>query len=766
LTGRAVAAELAIATLFIALAIAMTWPLAMNLRTAIATPDDPLSTTWTIDWDYYATFHHASLFNANVFHPAKLSLAFGEHLYGIALMLFPLFAIGIAPLTIHNIAVLIGFAACGYAMFVLARSVTGSTVGAIVGGIAYAFVGFRFHHLGHLNIIWSFWLPLILWSLIRLARRATIGNAGILAITLLMNGLTSLHWLAFGTFAAGVTAIALGRDRRFWILVAASFGMAMLALLPFVIPYVRVAKMYGMTRSVAETLPNSAEWRDWTVPNLQSKLYGRHSPHQNYGHERTLFPGFTIYALAIVGLFFNRRDSRVSLVWIVIGALGARGLHGVLHTFLFEHIAGFRGMRMPVRWAMIAYVGLSVLVAAGVTVLVRNRRMLAIPIAAVMLFELRAAPIRYYLVPVEPRPLYDWIAKNSRGAIVELPMTQEAAYDYMWRATVHHRPLLNGVGSYLPPHYMDLLEMCSFLSPEFIDMLENMGCTTIIVHDGWLRRRTADTHQWLRDSVASGRLAFVRRFDAGPRPDYVFAITHNAHSPMPDLDAWSYSNVPIASVDRGPSPIVRGPLTISGWALAPAGVKRVNLRFANGRVVVRATRVVRPDVNALFPWYTHDPQAGFTATIDAGIRGDTDLQIEIVDNNGRTRRQSPFWFTWKRAVTPPHWNDAALDALLARLDAPRDAHERLANGTAAIEDFTSDLLTDREVESDEVFTRHILAVLLGDDRDARLANEYVEMLQHHTSREEVIARVLKSRQFAGAMTSSSTGIVPARPSSG
>jgi hypothetical protein len=829
--------ELAIAILFVCLAALMTWPLVIHLDTAIAQPDDPFVTTWALDWDYYATFHHASLFDANIFSPARYSLAFSEHMYGIAILFFPLFAAGVAPLTIHNLAMLLGFAACGYAMFLLTRWITGSIPSGIVAGIAFAFVGTRFHHLPHLSYVWAVWLPLILLAILIFARRPSVGTGAFVAATLVMNGLTALHWFVFGTAAAGITAIVLAfatnrqRDRRFWLLLAASFGIAMLVLLPFLLPYSRVAKLYGMRRYYADALPTSAAWRDWLIPNLQSKLYGRWSPGQNWGHERTLFPGFTVYGLAIAGLGIVRRtflDFAIAclaflaaigtmigdvglyrgnatplvlvallvavrcwirppfregvqfpigvwaaILWVVLGAAGARGLNGPLHTFLFTHFAAYRGIRMPVRWAMIAYVGLSVLAGFGMLVLLRERRRvtqaaITCLVCALMLFELRAAPIRWYLVPVDRRPLYEWLAKVPlNGSILELPLSQNAAYEYLWRATTHHHPLINGVSSYTPSTYDRLTNVYENdpIPDELLTTLENMRCSLIVVHAGWLRDRSAPIREWLQRGVQSQRLMFVRSFDAGIRADYVFAVmkTEPRASSWRDAsqnvtlflhsDGWTYVNTPIASVDRGPSAIVRGPLTVSGWALAPAGVAGVNLRFANGRTVVGTTRIDRPDVKALMPWYPHDPRPGFTQTIagpPANINGDTDMQVEIVDRAGHVRRQPPYWFSWHpRATTLPEWRPEKLDDLLRRLNVdPAREHVRIVNGTAAIQDFTAPLVTDANDETNHAFVERILTTLFGDPPSLWLKSKYLELLSTGTSRERVVEGILTSREFA------------------
>jgi hypothetical protein len=838
---RVVLREAAVVLLFLVLSVAMTWPLAANLDRAISDPGDPFVGSWVLDWDAYATAHALPLFQANAFFPAKDSLALSEHSYGIALPLLVLFRFGVAPLTVFNLAMLLGFASCGYFMYLLALWVTGSPHAAIAAGIIYAFIGIRFHHLPHVQYVWSMWLPIVLLALLRFVRLPRLSTAVVFAAALFINGLTNLHWWALGTAAAALTTVLLGivmrRDRRFWLLAAGAFAIANFALLPWLLPYAEVAEMYGLKRTYLEAYPNSAEWRDWLVPNLQNRLYGTLSARQQYGHERTLFPGFIAIALCVAALFWRKSmpsDSRwlkaldvaiavlllvtlvqafhgqttplvflaiaivvrccirmpawpalpapawAALAWIVIGAWGARGVRSAFHLFLFNHVSAFRGIRVPARWAMISYVGIALLAAVGLLLVIRHRGPLArnaitLAVCLGLLFELRAAPIRWYLVPLEPRPLYEWIATLPlRGGVLELPMTQSAAYEYMWRATVHHKPLINGVSSFIPPQYERLSSLYEAepIGDPFLDALESTPCSLVVVHSGWLRERNASVREWLRRAIDSGRLTFVRRFDAGTRADYVFAVQkvepfaatwRPPETPDPagrtplqncriflDRDGTTYSEAPIVSVDAGPTAVVRGKLTISGWALAETGIEHVNLRFDNGRMVLPTERFERPDVRADYPWYPTTIVAGWGKIIDApprGIDGDTDLQVEIVDGSGHVRRMPPFFFAWHRAAPRLPWNAAALDGLLQRLGAA-NAKARIVNGEAIVEDFTSPLLTDAEVETDEVFVRRVYAIVFGSDPDASAASRYVERLQRGTSRERVIEQMVRSKNFA------------------
>jgi hypothetical protein len=73
-------------------------------------------------WDYHQTFTDPlHLFNANIFYPLKYTLALVSS-YGIAMLSFPLYAIGLRPLTVHAIAEFLAFALNGYCAFRLGRT--------------------------------------------------------------------------------------------------------------------------------------------------------------------------------------------------------------------------------------------------------------------------------------------------------------------------------------------------------------------------------------------------------------------------------------------------------------------------------------------------------------------------------------------------------------------------------------------------------------------------------------------------------------------
>lgn len=306
---RRIARETAIFAFFLALSVAMTWPLAIRLTTALADLGDPLLVSWILDWVCHALTHAPfHLYQAPLYYPGHLSLAYSENLVGVGLLVLPFHLAGLTPIALHNIAMLLGFALSGYGAFVLARLLTGSASGSIVAGIIFAFVPFKFDHLSHLQIIWSGWLPLLLAGVIAYWRKPEKKIAAAMTGAFVMNGLTNVYYFLFGSVTAVLTIVLLAildprRERRFWTTLMASFLIGGVVLTPFLLPYRIVSKEYGMVRSEGEARSGSAIPDAWLVATPRSLVYGRLGPQELHRNEFQLFPGIFAILLATIGAF-------------------------------------------------------------------------------------------------------------------------------------------------------------------------------------------------------------------------------------------------------------------------------------------------------------------------------------------------------------------------------------------------------------------------------------------------------------------------------
>ena len=638
---------------FVALAMVMTWPLVMVLPRALAFPGDPYINTWILDWDWYATFHQPlSLFDANIFYPARYSLAYSENLFGIALLLFPLRALGVGPITAYNVAMLAGFALSGFSAYLLGRYLSGSAVAGICAGIFYAFVPFRFTHLSHVQHVWGGTIPLMLLALLRYRDRPTWRRAAVFGAAFLFNGLVNMHWLLFGSVAIVMT-IAILRPRI--VPLATALLVAALLLVPFIVPYLSAAKMYGMRRGWRETKGYSARASDWMVSNFHNHLY---APLRNpsIDPERWLFPGALSLLVSIAAVRTrHRRHLALSLAWILLGFFGSLGLHFVLHRFLFLHVPGFRGIRVPARWAMIAYAGLSMTIALAVAALAEKRVWIGAVIAAAFVAELWSGPIRWYMTTPDP-PVYEWIRQARPRALLELPILRDGSdYLSMLRATRHHRPIVNGISGYAPPDYRRIASLANEqpVRPELLGELRRIGCSHLLVHADAI---DSATREWLRSEVTGGRLGLVRRFDGGLGGDWVFAVG-KASAPSPDLDAWLrgeavYSDAPFGTLDYPkPGEVLGRNSMFSGFALSPYGIREVNLRFNNGLIRIPATlRKGEASLRRYFRWYDATERPRYDARFAArpeGVWPITDVQVEIIDGRGRRTLLEDRWIDWR-----------------------------------------------------------------------------------------------------------------------
>ena len=313
---RPIAREFLIFLGFLALTAIMTWPWVLQLRDAVADTGDPYAISYFLWWDFHQTFHAPlHLFQATILYPYKDTLAFGEFDYGVSLLFFPLFVIGLRPLTVYGIATFLSFPFTAYGTFRLARTLSASTAIAWIAGLIIAFLPFRFHHLSHLHLIFAGWIPLLFEALVLFARKRTWPRAAWLGFAFLMNALTCTTWLILTIIPLGISAVLLltrnnaWRDRNFWLRSAATLCLASLLLLPFLLPLRRVAAVNGFIRSPDEVRQYSARFINWLAAEERNKVW-RGLGAAGVDTEMVLFPGLLAPLLALAAFLLPPRQTK------------------------------------------------------------------------------------------------------------------------------------------------------------------------------------------------------------------------------------------------------------------------------------------------------------------------------------------------------------------------------------------------------------------------------------------------------------------------
>lgn len=358
---RPLTREVLIFTVFLLLTALMTWPWVLHLRDAVPDPGDPYAISYFLWWDFHQTFHDPlNLFQATIFYPYHYSLAFGEFDYGVSILFFPLFAIGLRPLTVFTIASFLSFPFTAYGTFRLARTLSGSINIAWIAGISLTFLPFRFHHLSHLHLIFAGWIPLLFEALVRFARNRSWRGAIWLGFAFLMNALTCTTWLLLTIIPLACSAAILlsrnsaWRDRNFWLRSGATLGIAGLLLLPFLLPLRRVSMEHQFIRSPDEVSQYSATPMNWLAVDERNRVWSGFGAAASRT-EMVLFPGLLVPMLAISAFFFPGRGRKfdseepephrnlmlLALDFVAVGGLVIAVMsigYGVLRLRLFGHV--------------------------------------------------------------------------------------------------------------------------------------------------------------------------------------------------------------------------------------------------------------------------------------------------------------------------------------------------------------------------------------------------------------------------------------------
>jgi len=321
------ARETAYVTLaYAAIAVVMTWPLAAGMTRDVAWDlGDSVLNMWILAWDceqlrgilqgHYSHLRH--FFDANIFHPAPLTLAYSEHLVPQAIEIFPIYALTKNPILCYNLLFLSTFVLSGLGMFLFAREVTGNTAAAVVGGLLFAFAPYRIPQSSHLQVLSSQWMPFAMYGFRRYFEggrtRALIGATA----AVIVQGLSSGYYLLyFSPFAVAYVLWEMWRtgqlkDRRMWFALSAAAGVTALVIAPFVVPYFRASRELELSRSLSETTRLSADIYSYATASTAQRFWGERSGNILPKREGELFPGAVPLLLALAGILASARTPSI-----------------------------------------------------------------------------------------------------------------------------------------------------------------------------------------------------------------------------------------------------------------------------------------------------------------------------------------------------------------------------------------------------------------------------------------------------------------------
>ena len=627
---------------------------------------DTLLNTWIIGWDADRLRHALrGLWDAPAFFPYRNVLAFSENLLGLALFVAPVYWLtGNAVLT-YNVAFTLSFAFAGVGMYLLATALTGSRRCGLVGAAFYAFCPFRFIEISHVQLIATGWLPIALYALHRYFetdRPRWLGVCGVASWLQVLSNTYVAYFMALPI--AFVVGAAVWRDRarraRRVAELAAAGLLTALALAPVAWKYYEVRSEYGQVRRLDEMTMNSADVRSYFIGNPSIGMWRWLRANAPPEPERELFPGILAIVLSAVALggAGGRSESARSVRAYALIAASAAALslgpqprawghlllaHGP-YDWLIRIVPGMDGMRVPARFALIFFLGLSVLAACGARTVTgalpaRFRNSAIVLCIVLILAESWTVPLPVYSYPSRGRPgdyaVAEWLKGRPAGGVLHEPVRTANHQELNWQySTLRHlHPIVNGISGYDTPLQILFRDESSVLydanrPADVVRMLRSLGVRYVVVHvdDYNLTQLNRDEHgAALRLLRESGQVVEERRF----LETFAFELQPPIPPPAPE------PLVPIAGAEARVSvshaadraPFLRDGDRDSRWFTAQDGSGWIAVDFA------RAADVARVDLRLAERSLTDYPR---------------ELQIEAIDPAGVTR-------TLYRAVPYPEF---------------------------------------------------------------------------------------------------------------
>ena len=459
--------------LFLALAVAFTWPRALELRTTVpgvAHEADVATYVWNFWWVRHAVvdLRTSPLETDRVIAPFGADLRL--HTLGLfdAVAAIP-FAGWLGPVGSLNASILLTLALNGFCAFLLARRVLGSEGAALAAGVLVeSSPTSGFHMAVGRPFFAALWVvALVLLFLLRLADgkrwQDAIGFGAAFLVALLMD----FQVLMFASMWVGVLTVWLLATRRSDVLdrrfLARAGAGSLLAIMPFASiwlgPLLTAPARGFPVPNAAETAPYSMSVADVASPEVARATFGLLPP---------------LLALAAIAVAFRDRKARVWLaggLFFSILVLGAylRPTTIPLPFLALRGLPGLDQFRTPYRFAVPASLGLAI-AGARVLDLVFGRlqrawlRRAALALAVVCVF----VDARIQTWPPQPFPgqryptpaVYEAIAADPHdGLVLEVPVGFRSGIErfgpdhadvLVYHQIVHGKRLINGMVARLP----------------------------------------------------------------------------------------------------------------------------------------------------------------------------------------------------------------------------------------------------------------------------------------------------------------------------
>jgi hypothetical protein len=549
----------AVATVWV---LVLTFPLVLHLSSGFyGRPGDASGTIAVYWWWSYALQHGLNLFDNSMLGGPLGSgwqnLAFT--VLDVAIMA-PL-SLLLGPVLAYNLQNLVSFPLTAAITYLLAREAGASRLGSAFAGLALAFIPYHLEKaMGHvtqthLELFAGSLLLLLRWRRTRQWRYVVLSGL-LLGITMwwdpyyvvILSFLIAAFFLLDLLVPPAPPTPWRPRLTR-WLGAAGLMSLIAVAFVPLALLAIHrpgsgsgvLGGAAAIHRPLVELQYYTARWREYLLPWHANPLVPQgikdlelRNLHTSNFTEQSLFLGYTVMTLGLVGLWFWRRSFAVAacVLIAVVGAamatppfmrpLGLFSFHGP--SYYLNSVLPF--LRVYARFAVLVMLGVCVLAGLGFTALQQRLPSKAVFLAALpfvlLAIEFNNVPPSHVTVLFPAPAAYTWLRSQPPGILVEYPLAagdpprqEEQNHQYMAYQQVHLHPLFNGAEPSSPAAVV-ATKMEPFYGDSAYEQLHTLGIRYLFVHRSDYQR------------------------DGYLLPKYVVGLTYQ--STMEDIDIYTVTN--------------------------------------------------------------------------------------------------------------------------------------------------------------------------------------------------------------------------------
>lgn len=469
---------LAVLTLYAVIAIFLLYPLPLHFFEAV--PGGGLD-TYGIAWDFWI-FKHALFQGQNPYYTNFVYYPTGHEL--ITAGLLPLYGIMSIPLEAlfgfvftYNFFIILAYVVGAFGAFLLAHYITKNVLASFLGGIVFAFAPYVMGQtLGHLSLVSIEGIPFFILFLLKMKEKKAKFSPIYAAISLLVVYFTAeiyyVFFLMIFTILFLLYMILFDKKSLSLSLVlriAIAFCIFIIPISVIMSPLIPDKQSVGFAYSpISVDIDYSNSVQSFFIPSTTNKLFATNFTPNAGIVEGNGYIGYSVLAMAIYGLVFNRKISRFWLVSAGLFSVLSMGpflqiLNHVNTGIPLPYLALFKIplvqiFRSPARIEIIATLSLAMVSALSfdrISIMLKKMKkknfviILLILLCTLVLVEYNALPYPInadWKIPAFYSQLH---SMNETFSVLDLPAGYDLLYSwpnakYMYYSTESEKPIITG----------------------------------------------------------------------------------------------------------------------------------------------------------------------------------------------------------------------------------------------------------------------------------------------------------------------------------